>query len=133
MNDIKANVNQAPQAPKPAPVQEKVPAVASESTGRQPEVRQQEQVLAARQEARAASREAQEAKLKEAVTRLNDYVQSVQRDLKFDLDDSSGQAIIKVVDRSTGSLIRQIPDEVALKMARKLQDSEPVNLFNAKV
>lgn len=78
------------------------------------------------------SAKAQEAELQEAVTRLNDYVQSVQRDLQFDLDDSSGKTIITVVDRNTQEVVRQIPDDVALKLARNLQNEEPVSLFNAK-
>ncbi|RMF18482.1 MAG: flagellar protein FlaG [Gammaproteobacteria bacterium] len=71
--------------------------------------------------------------LKEAVSNLNEYVQSVQRDLKFQLDDASGKTVITVVDRQTEEVIRQIPDEVALRLARNLQDDQPVNLINTKV
>lgn len=80
----------------------------------------------------AAASGAKQDELKEAVTRLNDYVQSVQRDLQFDLDDSSGKTVITVLDRQTQEVVRQIPDEVALKLARNLQTEEPVSLFNAK-
>jgi flagellar protein FlaG len=68
-----------------------------------------------------------------AVTKLNDYVQSVQRNLQFNLDDESGKTIITVVDRDTSAVIRQIPDDVALKLAQDLQQDEPLSLFNAKV
>ena len=68
-----------------------------------------------------------------AVTKLNDYVQSVQRNLQFNLDDTSGKTIITVVDKDTSKVIRQIPDDVALKLAQDLQQSEPLSLFNAKV
>lgn len=68
-----------------------------------------------------------------AVTQLNDYVQSLQRNLEFELDESSGQSIIKVIDRSTHEVIRQIPDELAIKLAQKLQQEEPLSLFNVKV
>jgi len=71
--------------------------------------------------------------VKKAVTQLNDYVQSVQRNLQFNLDDASGKTIITVVDRDTSKVIRQIPDDVALKLAEELQQSEPLSLFNAKV
>jgi flagellar protein FlaG len=76
--------------------------------------------------------EEQSAALKEAVTKLNEYVQSVQRDLQFNMDSTSGKTVIKVLDRNTQEVIRQIPDEVVLKLARNLQYDEPVNLFNAK-
>ena len=68
-----------------------------------------------------------------AVTKLNDYVQSVQRNLQFNLDDESGKTVITVVDRNTSDVIRQIPDDVALKLAQDLQQNEPLSLFNAKV
>ncbi len=72
------------------------------------------------------------AELNEAVTRLNDYVQSIQRDLSFEFDESSGKTVITVLDRKTQEVIRQIPDEVALRLARNLQQDEPLSLFNMK-
>jgi len=80
----------------------------------------------------ARSDEGQKA-VESAVTKLNDYVQSVQRNLQFNLDDDSGKTIITVVDRDTSEVIRQIPDDVALKLAQDLQQSEPLSLFNVKV
>jgi flagellar protein FlaG len=71
--------------------------------------------------------------VEQAVTKLNDYVQTVQRNLQFNLDDESGKTIITVVDKNTSEVIRQIPDNVALKLAQNLQQSEPLSLFNAKV
>jgi len=71
--------------------------------------------------------------VEEAVTRLNDYVQSIQRDLQFQLDEDSGKTIITVLDSRTSEVVRQIPDDVALKLARDLQQDEPLSLFNAKV
>lgn len=68
-----------------------------------------------------------------AVTKLNDYVQTVQRNLQFNLDDESGKTVITVVDRNTSAVIRQIPDDVALKLAQDLHQDEPLSLFNAKV
>lgn len=71
--------------------------------------------------------------VQEAVTRLNDYVQSVQRDLQFQLDDHSGKTVVTVIDSRTNEVVRQIPDDVALRLARDLQQDEPLSLFNAKV
>lgn len=69
----------------------------------------------------------------EAVSSLNDYVQTVQRDLEFEVDRELGQTIVRVVDRETGEVIRQIPDEVALKLAENLQQDEPLTLFSVRV
>ena len=78
--------------------------------------------------------EQQRQELKEAVTKLNDYVQSVQRDLNFEIDESSGRVVVTVTDRQTNEIVRQIPDEVTLKLARKLQeDGETLRLFEMRV
>ncbi len=73
-----------------------------------------------------------QAQLKEAVSRLNDYIQSVQRDLQFELDDISGRTVVRVLDRQTQDVVRQIPDEVVLKLAQNLQQDEPISLFDAE-
>ncbi|WP_396621450.1 flagellar protein FlaG [Marinobacter sp. W-8] len=77
--------------------------------------------------------EAQREELDQAVSQLNDFVQNVQRDLQFEVDNDMGQTIVKVVDQQTQEVIRQIPDEVALRLAEKLQQDEPLTLFNIKV
>ena len=66
-----------------------------------------------------------------AVAQMNDYVQSIQRDLQFHVDDELSQTVVKVVDRDTGDLIRQIPEEVFLELARKLNEDGEVRLLNA--
>lgn len=60
------------------------------------------------------------ARVEQAVSKLNDYVQSLQRDLRFSVDDSTGQAVVRVIDRSTDQVVRQIPNDVALRLARNL-------------
>ena len=77
--------------------------------------------------------EAQRENLGEAVSQLNDFVQNVQRDLQFEVDNDLGQTVVKVIDQQTQEVIRQIPDEVALRLAEKLQQDEPLTLFNIKV
>ncbi|AHI29153.1 flagellar protein FlaG [Marinobacter similis] len=80
-----------------------------------------------------ARSEEQRDELNDAVSQLNDFVQNVQRDLQFEVDNEMGQTIVKVVDQSTQEVIRQIPDEVAMRLAEKLQQDEPLTLFNIKV
>jgi flagellar protein FlaG len=77
--------------------------------------------------------EAQREALNGAVLQLNDYVQNVQRDLQFEVDNELGQTIVRVVDQKTQQVIRQMPDELALRLAEKLQQDEPLTLFNIKV
>ena len=71
--------------------------------------------------------------LSEAVSQLNDYVQNVQRDLQFEVNNELGQTVVRVIDQQTQEVIRQIPDEVALRLAEKLQQDEPLTLFNIKI
>lgn len=72
------------------------------------------------------------AQVESAVKRLNEYVQSIQRGLKFDYDEEVSQTVITVVDRSTNEVIRQIPDEVALELARSLSADSTFSLLNVK-
>lgn len=72
-------------------------------------------------------------KLQEVVADMNDYIQSVQRDLHFAVDEELDQTVIRVMDRDTGELIRQIPEEVFLDLARKMKaQQEPFSLINAQ-
>lgn len=61
-----------------------------------------------------------------AVERLNDYVQSLQRELRFSVDRDLGRAVVSVIDQSTQEVIRQIPNETALRLARNLKDQVDV-------
>lgn len=59
----------------------------------------------------------------EAVENLNQYAQSVQRQLEFTVDEESGKTIIKVIDAETGETIRDIPPEEVLNMQKKLKET----------
>jgi flagellar protein FlaG len=66
--------------------------------------------------------------LDRAVAHLNDYVQSIQRDLHFFVDKATGRSVVTVVDQSTQEVVRQIPSEVVLRLARNLkaqQEAQP--------
>ena len=69
--------------------------------------------------------------LETAVASMNDYVQSIQRDLQFSVDEDLEKTVVKVVDSHSGELIRQIPDAVFLELARKLREDGELQLVNA--
>lgn len=69
--------------------------------------------------------------LHDAVGSMNDFVQTVKRDLQFSVDKELNQTIIKVVDSNSGKLIRQIPEDVFLELARKVKESGQLNLLHA--
>ena len=56
--------------------------------------------------------------IEQAVTEINEYVQSIQRDLHFSVDEESGLTVVRVRDKESGELIRQIPEDVFLNLAR---------------
>ncbi|MBY4677665.1 flagellar protein FlaG [Marinobacterium arenosum] len=60
--------------------------------------------------------------LDEQVDRLSELASARQRDLEFNIDEQSGKPVIKVVERSTDELVRQIPTEEALAIANKLEE-----------
>lgn len=76
--------------------------------------------------------EVSKAKVDEAVSKLNDYVQSTQRDLFFSFNDSVNKTVVTVVDRNTDKVVRQIPNEVAISIAASLNEEEPLRLFSAQ-
>lgn len=63
--------------------------------------------------------------LQGAVKRLSDYLQRVRRELQFSVDEASGRTVIRVIDASTEEVIRQIPPEEVLALARYLDAGEP--------
>lgn len=74
-----------------------------------------------------------EKELEVAVARLNDYVQTVQRDIIFGIDPGGGEPAVTVVDRKSRKLVRQFGSRETLELARKVEAQEPLNLFNAQV
>jgi|307.fasta_scaffold1281460_1 flagellar protein FlaG len=55
-----------------------------------------------------------------AVDGINRYLRSVNQTLRFEVDQSTGKDIVRVVDDTTGDVVRQIPSEEALAVARAL-------------
>ena len=68
--------------------------------------------------------------LKQAVSKLNDYVQNVQRNLQFSIDKESGATVVKVIDSKSEKVIRQMPTEETLRLARSLAEQSDEAAFN---
>lgn len=109
------------------------PDLAAASAGTRPAQAPQAAQQVSQADKLQARNDEQRKELSEAVSQLNDFVQTVQRDLQFEVDNDMGRTIVKVVDQSTQEVIRQIPDEVALRLAENLQQDEPLTLFNITV
>ena len=73
-----------------------------------------------------------QANVEAAVKHMNEYIQSTQRDLSFSYDKSSGETVVKVLDRVTQQVIRQMPDETFLKLASSMDSEGSFQLLNAQ-
>jgi len=60
--------------------------------------------------------------LQEAITRINDMVRDGGRGLNFSLDEKLGRPIVLVRKLESGEVIRQIPNEVVVKVAHSIED-----------
>jgi flagellar protein FlaG len=57
-------------------------------------------------------------RLSEAVSRLNDYVQSINRNIEFTVNEEINRIVVKVCNLETEEVIREIPAEEVLSMSR---------------
>lgn len=69
--------------------------------------------------------------LEAAVSDMQNFVQSVKRDINFNVDDSSGRVVVNVTEGSSGDVIRQIPSEEALRLSENLSEIRSL-LFKAE-
>lgn len=84
-----------------------------------------------RSRSEADSAKTEEKPVEAALSNIQDFVQNIQRNLNFALDDSSGRVVVKVTDAVSGEVIRQIPTEEVLKLAESLSEARSL-LFQAE-
>lgn len=56
----------------------------------------------------------------DAVKQINDTLKKLSQDLEFTLDEDTDRPVVKVVDQQTKEVIRQIPTQEALEIAKAL-------------
>lgn len=67
--------------------------------------------------------------LEQAVGELNHYVAGSRTDLQFRVDEEVGRLVVSIVDSESGQVLRQMPSEDALRIARYLE-SGSLHLLN---
>jgi len=72
------------------------------------------------------------AQMAETADQLNQITQRIDRNLKFSVDDRSGDIVIAVIDRKTEEVIRQIPEDRVLAMRENIDSLKGI-LFSAKI
>jgi flagellar protein FlaG len=57
-----------------------------------------------------------------AVEQMKDFSQVMSRQLQFDVDEDSGKTVVRVLDKDSGDIIRQIPSDEVLALARHMKE-----------
>ena len=70
------------------------------------------------------SLETKKKEIDQAVKHVAGYVQNITRELNFSVDEELDRFIVTVLDQETGEIIRQIPSEEMLELARTLADAQ---------
>lgn len=71
---------------------------------------------------RTPARDSETRPLHAVVEDLQKAAQRYHPELAFSVDETSGRAIVEVIDQVTGDIIRQIPTEDALRAAKRIAD-----------
>jgi flagellar protein FlaG len=60
------------------------------------------------------------AELEAATKSVRDFVEPINSNLEFNVDHDTGEMVVKVIDRASGEVIRQMPSEEMLAVAKAL-------------
>ena len=77
-------------------------------------------------------REETRSKIENIAQAMDQYVKSMQTDLKIQVHEATGNIIVKVLSKEDGRIIREIPPEKLLNLAAKMEEMAGV-LFNENV
>ncbi|MDR4652200.1 MAG: flagellar protein FlaG [Nitrosomonas sp.] len=58
--------------------------------------------------------------IQDAVDQIQQFTQTLTQNLNFSIDEDTGKTVIKIMDTQTQEVIRQIPSEEAINIARAL-------------
>ena len=59
-------------------------------------------------------------KLEVATQSVREFVKPINSNLEFSVNDETGQLVVKIIDRATKEVIRQMPSEEMLSIAKTL-------------
>lgn len=90
---------------------------------RQTQLAKQSEAVAVQTEqsvAQVQKAEATRAQVEEAAKAVNDFLKPINNSLQFQLDEDTGQTVVKVIDTATKDVIRQFPSEEMLSIAKAI-------------
>jgi flagellar protein FlaG len=59
-------------------------------------------------------------RLEAATESVRSFVQPINSDIEFSVNDDTGQLVVKIIDRNTKEVIRQMPSDEMIAIARTL-------------
>jgi flagellar protein FlaG len=57
-----------------------------------------------------------------SIEKINIQLESTNRSIRFNVDESTKDIVVKIVNKDSGELIKQIPPQEALRLKERLQD-----------
>ena len=60
--------------------------------------------------------------IQQDIAKINDQLESMNRSIRFSVDEGTKDIVVKVVDENTGEVIMQIPPEEMLKLRERLNE-----------
>jgi flagellar protein FlaG len=69
--------------------------------------------------------------LKKSVDEINRFLES-NSEVKFSIDEDSGLSVVKVIDSETKKVLRQLPSEQSLEIAKNLTSTRKGLLIDSK-
>ena len=67
-------------------------------------------------------KKAAEEKIQRVSELMNNYVRSLQKDIKIQVNSETGDVIVKVISEEDGKVIREIPSEELLALAARMEE-----------
>lgn len=116
-----AHAAKAGNAPNITPVKPE-PSISAEDVGRAAAARKGESIQQINETIK---------QLDDAIEELNATVKQVPTSLHFSIDDTSNRFVVQVTDTNTGEIIRKVPGDAILRIAKQIESLKGV-LFDDK-
>ncbi|USD38618.1 MULTISPECIES: flagellar protein FlaG [Ferrimonas] len=69
------------------------------------------------------SKQNQDDRIAQATHGMNEFFDSMNKEIRFHIDEKTDRSVVKVVEAKTGEVIRQIPAEEVLELAARMSEA----------
>ncbi|SDK06197.1 flagellar protein FlaG [Ferrimonas sediminum] len=68
-------------------------------------------------------KEAFDERVAEATRGMNEFFDSINKEIRFHIDEDTDRSVVKVIEANSGDVIRQIPSEEVLELAARMSEA----------